>query len=304
MTSPPVLPGIERRIFVVGVPRSGTTLVQSLLAAHSRLTSFTESHFFDRHFTHLPGLSRPILTRNPLSRLREFLAENEEEPPPAARWFEDGGRWLQRPRPLLPFQTASVARQLLQVFDELALRRGASGWIEKTPRHLRYLPFLEKMLDSRALSAGKPRIDFVHMIRDGLEVVASLHKASQRWERPYDLKACIRRWNEDMSFSLSRLAAPNDHFVVYEELAAKPEATLRRLLTELGLSWEPDLLERYFRDSRSLVTPEETWKKGIGSSIRPSATSGRSLTAEQREKAMRSLDQDLYDELLGKIPRT
>ena len=42
---------IERRIFIVGVPRSGTTLLQSLLAAHSELTSFTESHFFSRYFS-------------------------------------------------------------------------------------------------------------------------------------------------------------------------------------------------------------------------------------------------------------
>ena len=43
---------IGQRIFVVGVPRSGTTLLQSLLAGHSALTSFTESHFFDRHYSH------------------------------------------------------------------------------------------------------------------------------------------------------------------------------------------------------------------------------------------------------------
>ncbi len=41
---------IEGRIFVVGAPRSGTTLVQSLIASHSQVTSFTESHFFSRHF--------------------------------------------------------------------------------------------------------------------------------------------------------------------------------------------------------------------------------------------------------------
>ena len=77
-------PTIDRRVFVVGVPRSGTTLVQSLLAAHSTMTSFTESHFFDRHFTRLPPSSLSILSRNPAPRLHEFLLENCEAPPDAA----------------------------------------------------------------------------------------------------------------------------------------------------------------------------------------------------------------------------
>jgi hypothetical protein len=33
------------RLFLVGCPRSGTTLLQSLLAAHPQIASFPESHF-------------------------------------------------------------------------------------------------------------------------------------------------------------------------------------------------------------------------------------------------------------------
>ena len=102
-------PGIDRRVFVVGVARSGTTLVQSLLAAHSTMTSFTESHFFDRHFTRLPGLPGPILTRDPRSRVHEFLVENGETSG-ESNWFEARARWALGLRPLLPFQTRPVAQ--------------------------------------------------------------------------------------------------------------------------------------------------------------------------------------------------
>ena len=37
---------IKDRIFIVGCPRSGTTLLQSLLAAHPQIHSFPETHFF------------------------------------------------------------------------------------------------------------------------------------------------------------------------------------------------------------------------------------------------------------------
>jgi hypothetical protein len=217
-----------------------------------------------------------------------FLTENGEEPVDAAAWFSARSRWPLQTRFALPFQSRSVARQLLRIFDELALRRCSSFWIEKTPRHLHYIPYLEK------ISLEGPRPQFVHMIRTGMEVVASLYEASQSWERPYDLGTCIRRWNEDVAFSLSRVTGPNDHFVFYEQLTTRPEPTLRRLLAELGLAWEPEILENYDRSTDRLVTREESWKADVGRPIHRSATSPRVLNAAQRDQVTRLLRQDLY----------
>lgn len=282
--------GIERRIFVVGVPRSGTTLVQSLLAAHSQLTSFTESHFFSRYFKALPVWPWAILRKDPGSRLREFVRENPDE--------EDGSvtpvSELELPAGwLLPFKTREVAWRLLSAIDTLAMLRGTLNWIEKTPRHLRYVPFLER-LDRRNR--------FVHVIRQGLEVVASLHTASQSWERPYDLETCVARWNADVAFSLRRVGRPNDHFVVYEQLTAEPEATLERLLAGLGLDWQPGILER--QDSSRLITREETWKAGVDRGVRPSATSHKVLNETQRETVRARLRHDLYTRLVERIARS
>jgi hypothetical protein len=283
--------GIDRRIFIVGFPRSGTTLVQGLLASHSALTSFTESHFFWKHFTRSPWLPAPVLIRNPSSRVREFLAENGEAPPGAAGWFAGKGRWSLRAWPLRPVQTRRVARQLLQVLDELTLRRGRSGWIEKTPMHLYFVPFLERV------SAAGRRAHFVHVIRDGLEAAASLHEASRTWERHYDLETCARRWNADVGLSLRRVGSPVDHFVFYEELASRPEAVLRGLLGDLGLEWEPDILERHTRSAGSLVTGQEVWKTVVGHGRPAAGAPARALTAEQRNRLRRLLRRDLYDEV-------
>ena len=282
---------VDRRIFIVGVPRSGTTLLQSLLAAHTSVTSFTESHFFDGHYSRLPLIPTPLLSRDPAIRVREFLDENGSEGVAAADWFETGmGRWL-RWWPLRPFWTSTAAHRFLEMLDELALRRGAASWVEKTPRHLRYVPFLER------LSIDTPT-HFVHVIRDGLEVVASLHRASQSWQRPYDLETCARRWNADVAFSAARVGCPNDHFVVYEELASRAEETLQGLVAELDLEWEPEILERYESAADLVTTRSEPWKADVGREIRPSETSGSTLTAEQRERASQLLDPNLYNRFL------
>ncbi|MGB5160076.1 MAG: sulfotransferase [Thermoanaerobaculia bacterium] len=290
-------PAVRGRIFIVGVPRSGTTLVQSLLAAHSATTSFTETHFFDRHFKILPLGSRPLLTANPVARVREFLIENREEPGAAARWFTEASPWSLRFPPLRLLQTRRVARRLLLVLDELAQRRGSPYWIEKTPRHLRYLPFLARLSD------GAPEAKFVHVIRDGPDVVASLNEASRRWDRHYDVDTSIRRWNEDVAFSLSRSREPNDSFIFYEELVSRPEPTLRRILGELNLDWEPQILENYGREASELVTAEESWKTDVARPLSRSRTSDRRLTAEQRKRVESSLRRDLYEELYASATR-
>jgi hypothetical protein len=291
----PTEPTVVGRIFIVGAPRSGTTLVQSLLAAHSAVTSFTESHFFDGHFFPLPWVKRSLLTRNPAPRVRAFLAENGEAGPAAAEFFAPAGRWELRLRALLPFATRRVACRLLDILDELAFDRGASHWVEKTPRHLHHLALLD------SLSKPAMRTTFVHVIRRGLDVVVSLNKASRSWQRHYDLDTCARRWNGDLGMSLRRVDSPDDHFVFYEELTTDPEEILVRLLEWLGLAWEPQILDTYADAAAQLVTSSETWKAGVGREIRPSTHSEGVLSDEQRRWVTRRLKSELYEELRARV---
>jgi hypothetical protein len=277
---------IAQRIFVVGFPRSGTTLVQTLLASHRQVTSFTESHFFSRHFLPVPGGA--LLTRDPSSRVRAFLAENGEACTDSSTWFERWPRAL-RARPLLPLQTHAVARRLLGVLDEIASRRGRVVWLEKTPMHVRAIPLLER------LSRGGPRTDFVHVVRDGVDAVASLREASRHWEDVYDLKAGARRWNADVRRSLLRAGAPRDHFIVYEALAADPERILRSLIEALGLASDDDLLARREETARVLVTRDEPWKAAHAPGISVSRAAERLLDAHDRVRVAGWLRQELYE---------
>lgn len=285
-----MMSSIEHRIFVVGVSRSGTTLVQSLLASHTALTSFTESHFFDRHFALLPWLSKPILARNPVPGLRDFLAENGIGTAEAAALLTATGL-TDSAYHFAPLRTSSAARQFLDLLDRVAMQRSRAGWIEKTPRHLRYIPFLE------GLAREESRIDFVHVVRTGVDVVASLHVASRNWERAYDLDTCVKRWNEDLSFALERAPSLNDHFVFYEELTADPERTMGHLFRDLALDWQPEILSRFGDTASELMTAEETWKEDVGRRLRRSAGAERTLTQAQRDRVAAALDSELYDRL-------
>jgi hypothetical protein len=279
---------MERRIFVVGVPRSGTTLVQSLLAAHGSLTSYTESHFFSRYFRPLRHWPRAVLVRDPRLRVRDFLRENCAESEELAAALES--RVAARlPRYFLPLGTWATACQLVETLDALARHRGYTSWVEKTPRHLRYLAFLERL--------PFEGLHFVHVVRRGLDTVASLMQASRSWERAYDLQSCVRRWNAEVEMSLERASSPRDHVVLYEELTSRPQPTLERLLTDLGLTFDPAAVDRLAETLPRLVTPSESWKSEFATTVRPSPTGGRTLGQEQSELAARLLRDDLYERL-------
>ncbi|MEL7061442.1 MAG: sulfotransferase [Acidobacteriota bacterium] len=292
-------PSIRRRIFVVGVPRSGTTLVQSLLAAHDEVASWTESHFFDRLYRPVPGLpSRAILVGDPDAAVRDFLETNEalrsgDRPAQQLDDLLPGWRRLPLVRPL---QGDAVARRLLGVFDELARRQNRPIWVEKTPAHLRSLPFLERV------AQDGPDLRFVHVVRGGLETVASLHKASKHWQRAYDVDECVRRWNREVAVSRARIGSPGDHFVVYEDLTAHPERATRRLFDALDLSWQAGVLDCYGDSLGRVVSPSEAaWKGGSERGIRPSATSKQVLTPEQRRRVDATLQHDLYRDLCRRV---
>lgn len=279
---------VTRRLFLVGVPRSGTTLLQSLLAAHSEVTSFTESHLLSRHFALMPLVGRPVLRRDPAARAREFLLENGVSQGDAASWCRSLGEIGAAGREL---RTQVALREIVALFDRLAKRRDHGTWLEKTPRHLRFLPGLEAALDETT----RRTLHTVHLVRRPVETAASLHLASRDWPETYDLATCVRRWNGDVAFSLEQLDRPRQHLVLYEELCARPEATLRKLLGQLGLAWEPELLDRYADGSSELVTADESWKRGVGRPLAASSRSAQRLSPEQRSEVERSVDASLYE---------
>ena len=281
---------LQGRIFLVGVPRSGTTLLQALLAAHPWVTSFTESHLFSRPFRRVPGVGL-VLTSDPTPRLMEFLAENAASAAEVAPWFGPPAPAELGSRIGLASHTKGVAARLVGVLDNLGRERGLPVWLEKTPRHLQAIDLLESVCDD-----GVPT-RFVHLFRDGLQTVASLFAASREWPETYDLGTCIDRWNRDLERSVRYLDRPNHSFVCYETLTRDPEAVLRPLFAALDLSWEASVLSSFGAATDGLKTPAETWKGHVDRAIGPSATANKVLDEAQRQRVLGSLRRENYDRL-------
>jgi hypothetical protein len=144
----------KKRFFLVGCPRSGTTLLQSLLTAHPQITSFPESHFF-RHL--IPDLNSKrywlgIASRKAKPRFEAFLKEINRE---------DMSSHLSQ---LAIFQYQYI-QAFFHVLDTITQQQGKTIWIEKTPGHVHCIDYIQKRVK---------KAKFIHLIRNGSDVVASL----------------------------------------------------------------------------------------------------------------------------------
>jgi len=237
------------RCFIVGSPRSGTTLLQALLAAHSRVFSLPESHFFLRSFRG----KRAFILRgfHASSVLRSWL-----------RQIGMGGNVSLVPR-LSPFRN-SVVKAFLSIMDDVALREGASCWIEKTPGHVFVIEEIEKRVSNAR---------FINIIRDGRAVVASMCDAKRRYGDAKFLQRSlgkfVSRWNRAILRSAQFVGKINHFFVSYEALTTDPKRELSAICRFLGLEFEETMLENYSKVAGQIILPQWHWVKGVTNPIEP-----------------------------------
>ncbi|MDY6937726.1 MAG: sulfotransferase [Cyanobacteriota bacterium] len=238
---------IQGRIFLVGCPRSGTTLLQSLLAAHPQITSFPESHFFSslepsKAWIRQLGLGLASGKRA-RSRFLEFLKILNQEQMQS---------YLPRFAPFVHQYTAAFVK----VLDTLTLEQGKSWWLEKTPGHLQCIDLIEQQV---------PGVQFLHIVRNGTDVVASMydvvnHRHSEGWLEPGNLDKCIDRWIASIEITRQYAARPNHTVVRYEELVENPRQILSQLCEAIDIEFDATMLKEYRAAAKQVVRQDETWK--------------------------------------------
>lgn len=252
MDVPPI-----KRILVMGCSRSGTTLLQSLLASHSRIHTFPETGVFLKALgmrgTVLPWVHLG-LTMGKERRALARLLDSQNQAPHAL--------------PRLPDRSLSLSRSLEDVaifLDGLAKAHGKDVWVEKTPRHV---------LHARRIGRMIPGVHCIHMVRPGEDVVASIvdraRKYPERFPKQADPTYGVRQWNQSIRATETAMDQPGHSVVLYERLAVDTEATLMSLCSGLGLRFEAGMLIP--ASPSAFVSPEEGWKASVRGSVEPAAS--------------------------------
>lgn len=243
--------GIEGRVFLVGCPRSGTTLLQSLLAAHSRIFSFPETHFFEYLFYEKKLLSFWGLANwRARSRWNRILDELEHPE-------------MQAKLPKLSLFVRQFSRAYIDTLDTLALNQGKKIWLDKTPGNLRHIDQIDGLVRNAR---------FIHILRDGADVVASLREVTGQypdvWGGEWSIEKCVQRWQQDIKLSNMYSTRRNHVLIHYENLVAETKDVLKGLCEFIKVPFEEQMLLNYSTASKQIILKNEPWKSTTGQPIR------------------------------------
>ena len=201
------------RFFILGCPRSGTTLLQQSLNRHPAIVIPPETFFF----CNFVGCPR-FLQRRQLKRINHDLG---------IRVAQRAHRVVEADEVVALYE--EIIRQYLQRLNKSGVRLVG----EKSPRHLLCYPDILRHY---------PEAKILFIYRDGRDVASSLCKVP--WA-PNDLYLNFRSWLLYFDASRKLLADPAAHVYVikYEKLVAEPERVLRGAIEFLGVDYIPEIAE-------------------------------------------------------------
>jgi hypothetical protein len=220
--------------FVVGVGRSGTTLLRMMLDAHPQLAIPPETHFLN-----------PMIQASGRIRFTPRTASRAVVHDQRRRWKDFGlseDDLRERFEAIDRFNTADAIRAFYLLY---ANKHGKPRWGDKTPDYIRKMKKLQKTL---------PEARFIHVIRDGRDAGLSQNsRIAKRGKDPVPPREMARRWRKRIV--KSRIDAEEvEHYleVRYEDIVADTEAVLRRVCEHVELDYDPVMLRYYERAEERL----------------------------------------------------
>jgi hypothetical protein len=212
-------------LLILGVRRSGTTLLRVMLDRHSQLAVPDESYFVpqlaDRHL-------RRVDADEFVDDLRRIDTLTEWDVP------------LDQVRARL-HDGMPIGAAIGTVYAVYAEGRGKPRWGDKTPMYMQNLRLLERLF---------PDALFAHLIRDGRDAAMSFLSmprgiVTETWMHPRTSAVFACQWRTEVAAArrLGGRVGVRYLEVRYEDLVADVESVLRRICELAGLEYEPAMAD-------------------------------------------------------------
>jgi hypothetical protein len=202
--------------FVIGCPRSGTTLLQVLIDANSSFAIPPESHIFERFLPVIAGYGN-LEQKNNLLKLTSHILKDM----PVRKW----GLTCTPEELIRQMKSCDVNDVIRSFFEEYCTKVGKSNWGDKTPQHIFFLFQIKELY---------PDAHFVFLVRDGRDVAESTKRV---YIGPKSISAIAQRWKKYITLMNAFTGSVSQEqciLVRYEDLVSDPETTRKRILHFLG----------------------------------------------------------------------
>ena len=237
-------------IFVVGAPRSGTTLLAAILSTHPEWACGPETQFFPKIGPR--GFEQALSDRNwPEEAVRCLMGltlSGQSVVDLYGLTEREIGAYLQTRNP-------SIQAMLESLTEQFASRQGKLYWMEKTPNHILNLPGIRKLY---------PKARIVRIMRDPRD--SALSMCQLPWTSQRYVANCYL-WSEWYSESEKFLESDGGCVTIrYEDLVNQPEAILRSLCEFLHIEFVPEMLA-HEKAPDTVTTNNEPWKDSVRSAL-------------------------------------
>ena len=208
----------ERPVFIVAMPRSGTTLIEQILDAHPAMHGAGELSYVDAIGANMPGR------------------------------IAGAGDYPECIRAITPELINEFSAQYLNGIAELA-PADALRVVDKMPHNFMDLGLIELLF---------PTARVIHISRNPLDTCVSIFTQHFSAGHGYatdigDLGFYYREYLRLMEHWRSVLTLPVLN-IRYENIVEDPEREIRRLVAFCGMAWSDDCLQ-FYKSSRDVATP-------------------------------------------------
>jgi len=283
------LPLPQDPVFIVGYPRSGTTLLQRFLVTQPGFCSLPETHYFSVIERRLRLDESERIAASELDVLRQAVEEKME-----TRLAEEEIRSLAKAAKRGRL-TSKMAFEFLVSRSLVPQRPGSAPggpwrWVEKTPTHAN---FLERILHLY------PRAQVIHVLRHPVPAILSRRRKFP-FNRETPLERLANAWNRlQENVERSRRQSPGHILSLrYEDLVEDPDSNLRAVEAFLRATFAPGRLDLIGRspDDDLLILPSETWKLDDKKDVIAN-------TNEKYRNEVHPADVDLIESIVGERMR-
>lgn len=282
--------GARRRTpapFIVGVARSGTTLLRMMLDTHPELAIPPETHF-------IPKLIKVLDEPGDDSRRRtlELLTTHRRWPDFQLDADELGVAFGR----IEPFTAGAALRAFYEAY---ARHEAKPRWGDKTPGYARRMRKIQSVL---------PEAHFIHLIRDGRDVALSQIEAHHGAE---SVSEAAQSWIGGIA-KARRNAHRIEHYMEarYEDLVTDAEPVLRQVCTFVDLPYDPTMLRYHERATERLSEIardfERSGQEAIPADVRAEqharvASAPQSQRAGRWRNEMGTDDREAFEAVAGEL---
>jgi hypothetical protein len=214
--------------FIVGMPRSGTTLLQSILCNTGYFFAIPETHFFSNIAASIPETN---ITNFQKRNIIEKLSKKSK-----LKFRRDDFEYLNSKK--------EIFEEIIDFYNDGEF----DTFLEKTPRHVfKYFEIVKYYPDAH----------FICMIREPRNTVSSILNMSENSKKSVTRMAFFYKAIATQITAISKYQ--NVKVIRYEDLVDKPQKTLKDICDYLQINFDP----KYLLDVTApinVVNVHEKWK--------------------------------------------